>query len=177
MGKKSKKEKKRARRRERARNLEAAVTPDEQIESEDEADEAVRRADTAAPEEQPVRERRAPKPPREEQRDNAWEHLKAFLREVDIERKKINWPAIDETWRSTWVTIIVIVFLSGFMGLASWGFSQVSERLFGVQRTISAPPAANVPTSPLGGALNPAAPPPVEQPAGDEGGTEAPSGQ
>jgi preprotein translocase subunit SecE len=177
MGKKKKKEKKRADRRERAKQREQEESPEEQIEAQEQAaDEAVEQATKAEPVAAPERERRAPKPPREEDRDNAWERLKAFLREVDIERKKINWPAIDETWRSTWVTVVVILFLSGFMGLASYGFSRVAENLFGIGRTVTTAPA-NVPTSPLGGALTTQPPVQSEEAPADTGGTETPSGE
>lgn len=180
MGKKKKKEKKRAKRRERAKKREASESTEEQIEAQEKAaDEAVEQAEKVEPEqERPVREKRASKPPPEE-RDNAWERLKSFLREVDIERKKINWPAVDETWRSTWVTVVVILFLSGFMGLASWGFSIASQRLFGIEQPSVSAPGGAVPTSPLGGALNPQSPVPAEEPPVDTGteGTETPSGE
>jgi len=177
MGKKKKKDKKRAVRRERAKQREDVESPEEQIEAQEQAaDEAVEQAEKAESVAPPSRERKAPKATREDDRDNAWERLKLFLREVDIERKKINWPAVEETWRSTWVTVVVILFLSGFMGLASWGFSRISENLFGLGTAV-APAPADVPTSPLGGALTTQPPVPTEEPPADTGGTETPSGE
>ncbi len=155
MGKRSKRSKKRSERRERAKGREEGLLPeDELIESDATEEEASEQAAEAAPPPKPeAREKKAAKAPREEETDNAWERLKAFLREVQIEAKKINWPAIDETWKSTWVTVIFIVVLAIFMGIASAGFAKITAKLFGLQ-TISQrtdlPVGDAPPTTPLG---------------------------
>jgi preprotein translocase subunit SecE len=149
MAKKGKKARKRAERRERAKTRGDQGEPvEEQLEEQESAaDEAVVKA--AAAEAPRAAEKRAAKPAREEQRDNAWTRMVDFLREVDIERKKINWPAIDETWRSTWVVVLTILFLALFMGACSFGFARVAEQLFGVRQVVEQG-GAQVPTSPLG---------------------------
>ncbi len=191
MGKRLKSAKKRAERRERAKLRGEGQSPEELIAlQEAEADAAVEVAEKAAPGKEAVaqakdsaREKKsAPaRPPKDEPEDNAWERFKAFMREVDIERKKINWPSVDDTWRSTWVTVFVIMVLAVFMGIASAGFQVVSERIFGVQgigQTATPPTGPAPPTTPLGGVnANPAAPPTGGTPSGDSGTPSPPSGQ
>jgi len=131
MGKKKKDMMRRAARRERAKAKSEGKLPEESIlEQEQAADEAVAKAAVAEAAKQSAREKKAPKPVREERSENAWQRITAFLKEVQIEARKINWPAIDETWKSTWVTVIFIVALALFMGVASIGFQRVSEVLF-----------------------------------------------
>jgi len=143
MPKKDKEAKKRALRRERAKSREGEVLTGVG-EQEQAADEAVKAASVAEAPSQ-AREKRAPRPTRAEERVTAWDRMVAFFTEVKIEAKKINWPPHDETVKSTMVVIITILFLAGFMGLASVGFEQVARRLFTTQ-TIQAP--ASVPTNP-----------------------------
>lgn len=174
MAKKGKKARKRAERRERAKTRDQREPVEQQLDAQESAaDEAVAKADADEPLPPPPRsrEKRAPKPPREEERDNAWIRMTDFLREVNIERKKINWPAVDETWRSTWVVVVTIVFLALFMGACSFGFARVAEQLFGVEPVVQQA-GDQVPTTPLG-AVD------LDQPMGGsgEGGTEeAPEG-
>ena len=123
---------KRAARRERAKLKPDGTVQDEIIAQEQEADEQVEKAANVEVSAPRAREKKAPKPAREEESENAWQRLMAFLQEVKIEARKINWPAVDETWKSTGVTIIFIVALSIFMGIASIGFQKVSQALFSV---------------------------------------------
>jgi len=132
MAKKDKSAKKKAERRERAKLRAEGVLPEVGAEQQEQAaDEAVARADKAVPTESKARVKRAPKAQKEEETENAWQRMSNFFKEVKIETLKINWPASDDTWKSTWVTVFVIIFLSVFMGFASLGFKQVSEILFG----------------------------------------------
>jgi len=191
MGKRLKSAKKRAERRGRAKLRGEAQSPEDLIALQEAgADEAVETAGKAAPTKEAVAEAKessrekksAPaRPPKDKPEDNAWERLKAFIREVDIERKKINWPSIDDTWRSTWVTVFVIMVLAVFMGIASAGFQVISERIFGVQgigQTATPPTGPAPPTTPLGGVnVNPTAPPAGGTPSGNSGTGNPPSGQ
>jgi preprotein translocase subunit SecE len=148
MAKKKKSVKKRADRRERAKFRSEGTTPEDDITAqEDAAEEAVKRTYRAVPEEPPARVRKAPKPPKEVEQENAWERLQSFIREVIIEAKKINWPSTDDTWKSTWVTVIVIIFLSAFMGAASMGFKQISTTLFGGDTNAGQAGPGDVPTT------------------------------
>ena len=168
MGKKSKSSKKRAERRERAKTRPEGGLNEELMESqESEADEAVSQAAKAVPETKPEREKKAQKPSREDEKDNPWEKLKHFFGDVKIEALKINWPTPDETWKSTWVTVFVIIVLSVFMGLCSLGFREITDWAFGAKPGgLSSP--ASVPTAPVD---TQAAPLP-EDSSGDTGGTE-----
>ncbi|HEX9744385.1 MAG TPA: preprotein translocase subunit SecE [bacterium] len=100
--------------------------------------------------EEPAKPKKSPKPAKvAEPEPNIWERFMEFLREVDIERKKVNWPSIDEAWRSTWVVVFTIVFLAAFMGVASWGFNAFTTRLFGLDN-VSVTENVNVPGSSAG---------------------------
>ena len=97
-----------------------------------------------------------------------------FLREVNIERKKINWPSREDSWRSTWVVVMTIVFLAAFMGACSFVFSRIAGQIFNVQ-AISAPaaPTGNTPALPTGGGLP--APPETGGGGAAGGGTQPPA--
>jgi len=168
MGKKSKSSKKRAERRERAKTRPEGGLNDELVASqESEADEAVSEAAKAVPEAKSEREKKAQKPAREDEKDNPWEKIKRFFGDVKIEALKINWPTPDETWKSTWVTVFVIIVLSIFMGLCSLGFQKITGWAFGAETGgISSP--ASVPTAPVD---TQSAPLP-EDSGGDTGGAE-----
>ncbi|MCK4721322.1 preprotein translocase subunit SecE [bacterium] len=157
MGKRSKSNKKRAQRRKRAK-LRADGQPQEPLidVGEETAEETVEKAVAVPPpaEEHEARQKKAPKLSKKDDVPNAWDRLKAFFTEVQIEAKKINWPSRDDTWKSTWVTVIVILFLSAFMGLASAGMAKVTQRLFKLQDPTTAQPAPYspdvIPSTPLG---------------------------
>ncbi len=136
MGKKSKSFRKRQQRRERAKLRAEGVLPEESIEAQEQAaDDAVEQSDKAVAEKTPSREKKAPKAAAStEISENPWDRLKRFFQEVIIESKKINWPSTDETWKSTMVTVVVILALSRFMGFCSAGLAEVSSTLFGINR-------------------------------------------
>lgn len=156
MGKRSRSNKKRAQRRERAKLRTDGQLQEPLIDVGGEtAEETVEKAVAVPPtaEEHEARQKKAPKQSKKDDATNAWDHLKTFFAEVQIEAKKINWPSIDDTWKSTWVTVIVILFLSAFMGLASAGMAKVSQRLFKLQAPTEQPAPFSpdvVPSTPLG---------------------------
>lgn len=153
MGKRSKSNKKRAQRRERAKLRADGQLQEPLIDVGGETvEETVEKAVAVPPpaEEHEARQKKAPKQRKMDDTPNAWDRLKSFFTEVQIEAKKINWPSIDDTWKSTWVTVIVILFLSAFMGLASAGMAKVSQRLFRLQAPISQPSSEVIPSTPLG---------------------------
>ena len=114
---------------------------------ESEADEAVSEAANAVPEAKSEREKKVSRPARDDEGDNAWEKIRRFFGDVKIEALKINWPTPDETWKSTWVTVFVIIVLSIFMGLCSLGFREITGWAFSAKTGgISSP--ASVPTAP-----------------------------
>src|SRR3990172_5385880 len=136
-GKKSKISRKRAERRERAKSRLGGDQPEHELlnlSTPDES-EAEPEKEPAAPK-QESREKK-PKPEksaRESDRESGgFARIKEFLREVDIERKKINWPATSEAMRSTWVVVITILFLAGFMGVTSVVFGKIGDAVFGLQ--------------------------------------------
>ncbi len=43
-----------------------------------------------------------------------------FLKEVKSELKKVTWPSRKETLSSTYLVIIMVVFISGFIGLVDY---------------------------------------------------------
>ena len=160
MGKRSKSNKKRSQRRERSKTKSEGIFPDEELQASGESVEEISEAvpSPTPAEEHKARQKRAAKVRREEEVPNAWERIKMFFGEVQIEAKKINWPTTDDTWKSTWVTIIVIIFLSVFMGFASFGMSKISDRLFrlgtNIPESTNAVAPGSVPITPLGAAVD-----------------------
>jgi len=51
--------------------------------------------------------------------------IKDFLREVQIELKKVVFPTKDELIGSTWVVIIVVLIVSLFLGIVDLGLSKI----------------------------------------------------
>jgi preprotein translocase subunit SecE len=51
--------------------------------------------------------------------------IKDFFREVKIELKKVVFPSKDELIGSTWVVIIVVLFISLFLGIVDFGLSRL----------------------------------------------------
>ena len=51
--------------------------------------------------------------------------IKDFLREVQIEIKKVVFPTKDELIGSTWVVIIVVLIISLFLGIVDLGLSKI----------------------------------------------------
>jgi preprotein translocase subunit SecE len=46
------------------------------------------------------------------------ERLRQFLREFRVEMKKVSWPSRKEVMASTGVVLVVVLFLSFYLGLA-----------------------------------------------------------
>ena len=53
------------------------------------------------------------------------EKIKAFLREVKIEIKKVVFPTKVELVGSTWVVIITVIVISLFLGIVDLGLSKL----------------------------------------------------
>jgi preprotein translocase subunit SecE len=51
--------------------------------------------------------------------------LKEFFREVNVEIRKVVFPAKDELIGSTWVVIITVVIISVFLGVVDLGLSKI----------------------------------------------------
>jgi preprotein translocase subunit SecE len=51
--------------------------------------------------------------------------LKEFFREVNVEIRKVVFPAKDELIGSTWVVIITVVIISVFLGVVDLGLSKL----------------------------------------------------
>ena len=117
-----------------------------------------------------------------EQVEDFFSPMTDFLKEVNIEKKKISWPPRDEAWHSTWVVVFAIVFLATFMGIFSWGAQIVAKKLFSVEAINKAPISA--PAQPASGATLPGTTPPAgtsgetapSAPAPAPSGGEAPAG-
>jgi preprotein translocase subunit SecE len=177
MPKRDKEARKRALRRERAKGREdTGEFTSEFADGAGESDEGrapLQAAATPRRAEKPVEE----EPPKSftEQTSDFFGPMTDFLKEVNIERKKINWPSREDSWRSTWVVVMTILFLAAFMGAFSFVFSRIAGQIFNVQ-AISAPaaPTETTPTLPIGGGL----PTPPETGGGGTagGGTQPPAG-
>jgi len=57
------------------------------------------------------------------------EKTKNFFREVQVEAKKVIYPAKDELIGSTWVVITTVVITSVFLGLVDLGLSKIIQVL------------------------------------------------
>ena len=53
------------------------------------------------------------------------ETIKEFLKEFRIEMKKVSWPSRKEVTASTWVVIVVVIFISLYLGMADFTFSKL----------------------------------------------------
>ena len=55
--------------------------------------------------------------------------LKAFLREVNAEVRKVVYPKKDELIGSTWVVVVSVLIMSFYLGLVDWGLSEIVKSL------------------------------------------------
>ncbi len=55
--------------------------------------------------------------------------IKAFLKEVKTELKKVNWPNRKETIKYTLIVIIVLVLVAAYLGAVDFLFSRLLNRL------------------------------------------------
>ena len=53
-----------------------------------------------------------------------------FLREVKGELKKVTWPSSSQTMSSTAVVIILVLFISAFLGIVDFGLSQIARLIY-----------------------------------------------
>jgi len=53
--------------------------------------------------------------------------MQQFLREVSVELKKVVWPNFDEFVGSTVIVLVLICAFAIYLGLADFGFSQLTE--------------------------------------------------
>jgi preprotein translocase subunit SecE len=58
-----------------------------------------------------------------------FDRIKEFLKEVNIEIKKVVYPSKDELKGSIWVVIIAVVLVSIFLGVIDLGLSKVVQKL------------------------------------------------
>jgi preprotein translocase subunit SecE len=54
-----------------------------------------------------------------------FEKFKQFLKEFRVEMKKVSWPSRKDVIASTWVVVIVVVFVSFYLGVADLVFSKL----------------------------------------------------
>jgi len=50
-----------------------------------------------------------------------------FMREVQVEAKKVVWPERKETIQSTLMVFVMVVIISAFLWLVDWGLSSLVE--------------------------------------------------
>ena len=57
--------------------------------------------------------------------------LKKFLTEVKQELKKVTWPTKDETIGTTVVVLVLVILISGFLGVVDVGLSKIIKFIIG----------------------------------------------
>lgn len=53
--------------------------------------------------------------------------LPGYFKTAWGELKKVSWPTRQETWRNTWVVILVSAFFAVFLGALDYGLRQLLE--------------------------------------------------
>ncbi|MBN1382199.1 MAG: preprotein translocase subunit SecE [Deltaproteobacteria bacterium] len=56
---------------------------------------------------------------------------KDFLKEAQIELKKVTWPTPKQTVTSTGVVIVVVIVISLFLGLVDYGLAKIIRLVLG----------------------------------------------
>ena len=59
-----------------------------------------------------------------------FKRLKQFFVDIKAEFVKVTWPTKQQTLRNTYIVIIVIIFMSIFLGILNILFSQIIKFLF-----------------------------------------------
>ena len=59
------------------------------------------------------------------QREEVFEKIKGFFREVKIELMKVTWPSKKQTIGSTSVVLILVALIALFLGLVDLGLSRL----------------------------------------------------
>ncbi len=54
-----------------------------------------------------------------------FEKIKVFFKEVKVEIKKVVFPDRDEVIGSTWVVIVTVLLVSGFLGAVDLGLTKL----------------------------------------------------
>ena len=57
--------------------------------------------------------------------------IRQFLEEARAELKKVTWPTRKQTLASTGVVLVVVIFLSLFLGLVDFGLAKIIKVLLG----------------------------------------------
>ena len=60
-----------------------------------------------------------------------FKRIGAFLRDVRIELKKVNWPSRQDTLNSTGVVLVVVFIISFYLGFIDIILSRMVTALFG----------------------------------------------
>ena len=55
--------------------------------------------------------------------------LVRYLRETRGELRKVTWPTREESWRLTWIVILVTIAFIAFLGVMDWIFSSGFQSL------------------------------------------------
>jgi preprotein translocase subunit SecE len=59
------------------------------------------------------------------------EKIKQFLAGSKLELKRVTWPTPKQTLASTSVVIIVVIIVSGFLGIVDFGLTKVVKLILG----------------------------------------------
>lgn len=57
------------------------------------------------------------------------EKIMQFIKEFRVEMKKVSWPNRKEVAASTWVVLVVVIFVSLYLGIADFIFSKLLRLL------------------------------------------------
>ena len=57
--------------------------------------------------------------------------IKRFLREANVELKKVTWPTPKEALASTSVVIVVVIIISLFLGVVDLGLTKIIRLVLG----------------------------------------------
>jgi preprotein translocase subunit SecE len=57
--------------------------------------------------------------------------VKQFLTGSKVELKKVTWPTPKQTLASTSVVIIVVIIVSGFLGIVDFGLTKIIKLVLG----------------------------------------------
>jgi preprotein translocase subunit SecE len=60
-----------------------------------------------------------------------FEKVVQFLKEVQIELKKVVWPTRKDTIASTTVVLILVIIIATFLGLVDFGLSRIIRAILG----------------------------------------------
>jgi preprotein translocase subunit SecE len=60
-----------------------------------------------------------------------WERGVQFFKDVEVEGRRITWPSVKETIRSTGAVIFISAILTSFLGLVDFLFSLIVKYILG----------------------------------------------